>query len=104
MKKHAHIDAWNEFQNFYNDVGEDNGRYIGRPDEACPFGPENFVWRNRWTRHKNSGMKIISANGVSKSMTEWSREFGISRERLRQRLDRGDDIVDLHVHYILHTR
>lgn len=89
-------DEWNDFITFYNDMGEPritdtierinvNGNY---EKSNCIWIPKNKQGRNRTVN------KILSYNGVSKCLAEWSDITGINYYTLHKRLRCGWSIQD----------
>ena len=71
---------------FIQDVGKaPRKRYklMRYPDENGAWEPGNVIWVPATVS------RLITFNGETKSISEWAREIGITRERMRQRLDSG---------------
>lgn len=87
---------WLQFENFYNwaiQNGYSDTLTIDRINNNKGYMPENCRWitlqmqsRNRRSNH------MLTYNGITKSMTEWSEETGISFSAIKTRLKRGWDI------------
>ncbi len=62
---------------------------------------KNCIWATRWEQlaNKSAGrIRMITHNGVTKPMSLWAFDIGISRERMRQRvnicIERGIDVSE----------
>jgi hypothetical protein len=83
---------WKEFMNFYNDMieGYKNMLTIDRIDNDGDYCKSNCRWVTKSEQTKNRRNNIlIEIDGVSKVLTEWCREYGISEktgwDRFRRR-------------------
>lgn len=84
-------DRWKTFSNFLDDVGSPpDGLSLDRIDNDAGYKPENCRWADRRTQARNlRGRRMLTANGQTKSLAEWSDETGISIRTLWQRLNKG---------------
>lgn len=84
-------DRWNEFKNFYDDMGNVPAGYsIERIDVNGDYESSNCVWASLDDQSKNkTNNRYISYDGKSMTLKDWSRELGISYWTLHARLRRG---------------
>jgi hypothetical protein len=62
-----------------------------RRDLAGNFTPENCFWGTRQDARRSQqrvGVRQISSNGKTLNLSQWAEELGISREAMRQRLNK----------------
>jgi len=84
-------DRWNNFENFLADLGlrPSNKHTLDRIDNNKGYSPENCRWADRITQANNTTrVKIISWNGVTKTVSEWARHLGINKMTLYFRVFR----------------
>jgi hypothetical protein len=81
------------FENFYADMGEcPPGLTLERKDNALGYSPENCVWATYTQQARNTRRnRILTLDGVSKSLVEWSESTGLPYSALHDRLVRGWD-------------
>ncbi len=81
-------DKWKTFSGFLEDMGEKPaGTSIDRIDVDGNYCVENCRWANKFTQANNrSSNRILTLNGESKTMAEWSRKLEISQSSLSDRL------------------
>ena len=81
----------NSFSDFLADMGErPDGLSIERLDNYKGYNPENCVWADSFTQARNTRRTgRVTVNDKTKSITDWSKETGISSTLIRLRLDRG---------------
>lgn len=77
---------WRDFVGFRNDVGlRPHPDYtLIRLDTRKAFAPGNVVWR---PRYGNCG-KRVTYGGKTLTMQQWANRLGITREALRQRIEK----------------
>ena len=85
-------DNWlDDFVNFYNwamQNGYQDNLTIDRIDNQGNYCPENCRWVDRVTQANNTrSNRIIECDGVSHTISEWSRITNISEHAIRWRLD-----------------
>lgn len=72
---------WETFSGFIEDMGIST-LYLKRSDLQLPYSKENCYWSI-----KKGNERLITYKGQIKNISDWAKELGISRERLRQRLE-----------------
>lgn len=62
---------------------------IDRIDNNLNYTPDNCRWISKNDQMLNkSNNRLITFNGITKTITEWARDIGINRSSLRCRIDR----------------
>jgi hypothetical protein len=96
-------DEWfNSFESF-RDWAKQNGYTdkleIDRVDNEGNYCPDNcrFVTHKENLRNTRRN-KILTVYGVRKVLAEWAREFGITREAIKRRLELGWSETDAVTH------
>ncbi len=81
----------NSFPNFLEDMGRcPDGCSIDRKDNNGDYSPENCRWSTRIEQGRNRrNNHLIEFNGVTKTMSDWAREFGIHTDTLKRRIYSG---------------
>jgi len=81
--------AWRDFDCFYASMGNRPSakHVVVRIDRRKKFGPGNCRWSTE--REPQRGGREISFRGETKSISEWARQIGISRQALWLRLQRN---------------
>jgi len=82
-------DRWkNSFENFFKDMGvKPKGLTLERIENDKGYSKENCKWatmKQQASNRRNS--RFITYNGETKIMTEWARQYGLSRGVLWQRI------------------
>jgi len=91
---------WNDFMTFYNDMGPRpaNKESIERRDNNGPYSPENCYWATRQEQNKNQRPRrayfqrprsLITINGRTRGVSQWSRELGLSRRTIWRHVKKG---------------
>jgi len=84
-------ERWNQFENFLADMGEmPEGLTIERGDNNAGYSPTNCVWATRTTQARNTRFnRMITFQGVTLCMKEWSERLGIPYVTLYTRFAAG---------------
>lgn len=82
---------WFKFKNFLEDMGiRPNGKSIDRIDNNLGYFKENCKWSTDKEQALNKkSTKIITFNGQSLSISDWSRKLGMCRDSIGKRLKAG---------------
>lgn len=87
-------DEWENFETFYKwamNNGYEDGLSIDRRDNDGDYCPNNCRWVDDTTQANNkSTNRMVEYNGISHTISEWSRIFGIHRETLSYRIKHGN--------------
>jgi hypothetical protein len=81
---------WRDFRKFVQDVGPRPERrlMLVRHDVQKPFSPGNASWQPRHGPGIGRKAKLYHCAGKSMSLREWAQRLGITREALRQRIEK----------------
>lgn len=85
-------DRWRcSFQNFLDDMGDrPDGLTLDRIDNEGDYTPENCRWVSMKEQVRNRKVsRIITYNGITQCLSDWSDQTGISRSCLGHRLRNG---------------
>lgn len=87
---------WDQFERFYADMGEKPpGMSLGRIDNDQGYSKENCRWETPLQQGNNKrSSRVITHNGRSQTVAQWAREFGMSRQTLRYRIESGWNLID----------
>lgn len=83
------IKRWNNFQNFFNDMGETykDGLTLERINVNKGYSKNNCRWATRTEQSNNRRDNInITYKGITLNITQWSRRLGIPDGTLRDRI------------------
>lgn len=82
---------WREFKAFFADMGErPDGTLIERINNDKGYSPSNCRWATNAEQSLNKRTnRVITVNGVSKPLMQWSRKTGIHHSTLWGRLSLG---------------
>lgn len=80
------------FENFYNwslGNGYNDNLSIDRIDNNLGYCPENCRWTDGHTQANNTRHnKMLTHNGKTRTMSEWSKETGIKYQKIKDRLNK----------------
>lgn len=82
-------DRWRaSFWNFYADVGDRPfGMSLDRINNDGNYEPGNVRWASKRVQQNNRrNSKMLTINGRTECLTDWAREYGLSRFTLAKRL------------------
>jgi hypothetical protein len=84
-------ERWNDFANFFADMGEPPpGLSLDRIDVNGNYEPGNCRWIDQNGQQNNRrNNHLLTHNGETYGITEWSRRTGVYRHTIRRRLERG---------------
>lgn len=86
-------DEWSSsFEKFLNDMGQPAtaNHSIERIDNSLGYAKENCRWADALEQGRNKRNNItLTHNGISKTMSDWSREIGISVSTIWRRVQLG---------------
>lgn len=83
---------WETFENFLEDMGEKPSpeHTLDRKNNDGNYTPKNCRWATRAVQNNNRRSKrLVTFNGVTKSITEWTQSLGLASGALQNRLSRG---------------
>lgn len=84
-------DRWkHSFDNFYSDIGKfyEPGLSIDRIDPDGDYTPDNCRWANAELQANNTTRnRWITVNGITKTLSQWSKITGINRRTIAARID-----------------
>ncbi len=83
------------FDSFYQDMGpRPKGLMLRRKDAALPYSPDNCYWGGERVRGSKPRI-LLTHDGVTRSISQWSTELGISPAALYSRFYRGKPIAEI---------
>ena len=77
---------WLSFENFLKDMGPrpSKNHTLERINNNGNYEKVNCAWATKLEQANNKRTsKIVTVNGVSKTMAEWGRYFGVSYEQIK---------------------
>ncbi len=83
---------WDDFENFRADLGERPGplHTLERIDNSKGYSPDNCRWATYVEQNNNRSNCIrLEYKGEVRTLTQWSKRFGVARTTAKLRLDRG---------------
>lgn len=83
--------SWNDFSVFLRDMGERPVGYsLDRLDVDKAYGPANCKWSSRKEQANNKRTNVmLTVDGVTKTMTEWSEATGVKVGTIWRRFSVG---------------
>lgn len=90
-------ERWLVFENFLADMGTKPTpkHTIERVDNEKGYGPDNCVWADIKAQNRNTRRtRMVTFNGITQCLTDWSITLGMDYETLRSRLSRGKTIEE----------
>lgn len=88
-------ERWHSFENFLADMGEKLSGHptLGRRNNNGDYEPNNCRWETSTQQANNKGdNRKFERDGETKTITQWSRELGVSVRALYYRLDKHGTI------------
>lgn len=85
-------ERWSDFGAFYSDMGSrpSPAHEIDRIDNSGPYSPENCRWVTVSENGSNKRNNVLlTHDGRTQTMAQWSREVGITEKQLRARIKLG---------------
>ena len=84
----TYCEEWEDFQNFYNDMGErPAGTSLDRIDPYGNYEPSNCRWANMVTQANNKrNNRKFDYDGELLTISEIARKYGISRSNLANKV------------------
>lgn len=84
-------ERWSSFMNFLSDMGErPKGKSLERLDNLKGYSPDNCAWRTPRQQARNRrDNRLITFNGVTRCITEWSERTGMSIIVIHYRIKHG---------------
>jgi hypothetical protein len=82
---------WQSFERFVADVGKrPEGMTIDRVDNDGPYAPWNWRWATDEVQANNRRTTVmLTFAGVTKSLTNWAKEVGLTRNTIYLRIASG---------------
>jgi len=83
------------FINFFSDMGPRPGKgySIDRIDNNGPYSPENCRWVTQKEQNNNYRQnRCVEIDGITKNITEWAEVYGVSRDVIYCRIQKGWDL------------
>ena len=86
-------EEWMVFKNFYDwavNNGYKKGLTLDRIDPNGDYSPDNCRWVTMKVQQNNRrNNKMLTINGVTKTMSEWSDEYGVDYRLVKSRIAAG---------------
>jgi hypothetical protein len=87
----TYCNEWESFANFYRDMGKrPQGKCLDRIDNNLGYSKENCRWATNEEQGSNrNNNHTVTYKGQSRTISQWSRELGLGKTTIRERLNRG---------------
>jgi hypothetical protein len=85
----TYCDSWKSFDTFYDDMKEwyDDSLSIDRIDVNWNYCKENCRWANTYQQSINKrNSRYLTLNGITKTLSEWSKELWIWHSTILRRI------------------
>ena len=88
-------DRWLKFENFLEDMGKrPDGKTLDRIDPNGNYESGNCRWADKYTQANNRlNSNRVAYNGETRTVSEWSRELGINKHTLYNRVKKGLNFI-----------
>ena len=86
-------ERWNSFEAFLADMGvkPTDKHTIDRIDNNAGYSPENCRWATNEEQAANKrNTRNLTVGGITRTVSEWSRESGLSADCIMYRMQKGD--------------
>lgn len=85
-------EEWNDYENFRNwalENGYEDNLTLDRIDNTGDYSPNNCRWADLYVQANNRNSNtLVTVNGETKTISEWSKEKNINYSTLRSRVNR----------------
>lgn len=95
-KKYSHVmfcDEWKDFLTFKEwalQSGYEEGLSLDRINNEKGYEPSNCRWVTRSVQAFNRKHgKYVTINGITKHLTDWATDYGITKNTVYKRIQRG---------------
>jgi hypothetical protein len=87
-------ERWADFANFLEDMGKrPEGKSLDRIDNDKGYSPENCRWATKKEQCSNQRVNVfMEHDGLRRTVAEWAAVYGLRRDTLARRLERGWDL------------
>lgn len=85
-------DEWDDFCQFYADMGPrpSKDHSLDRINNDSGYSKSNCRWSTRQQQGRNRRVNVlVTINGVTKCKIEWMEHYGVNKNTVRARIDRG---------------